>query len=119
MNTKRLHTASKRRRQVYLKKMTMAFAAMMIIAGLSISLGMGFVDAHANTLEEPVFHKYYKSIEITSGDTLWQIAEEYMNDDYDSIYDYIHELKEINNLASNDIHAGQYLTVAYYDTEFR
>ena len=39
--------------------------------------------------------------------------------DYDSIYDYIDEVMSINGLTSDQIHAGQYLTVAYYDTQAR
>ena len=38
---------------------------------------------------------------------------------YDSIYDYIDEVMSINGLTSDQIHAGQYLTVAYYDTQAR
>ena len=53
------------------------------------------------------------------GDTLWGIAKEYRGDDYDSIYDYIDEVMSINGLTSDQIHAGQYLTVAYYDTQAR
>ena len=42
-----------------------------------------------------------------------------MNEDYDSIYAYIDELKDINGLTSDGIQESQYLTVAYYDTAFR
>ena len=60
-----------------------------------------------------------KSIEIQSGDTLWGIAEEYMNEKDGSIIEYIDEVKEINGLKSDDIQDSQYLTIAYYDTAFR
>ncbi len=59
-------------------------------------------------------YKYFKSIEIQSGDTLWSIAEEYMSDDYESTADYIREVKFINNIESNRITTGNYLTVPYY-----
>ena len=58
--------------------------------------------------------KYYKTVEISSGDTLWNIAETYMDDNYDSVKDYVQELKEVNHLTSDVIQDGQYLTVAYY-----
>lgn len=48
-----------------------------------------------------------------------EFAKEYRGDDYDSIYDYIDEVMSINGLTSDQIHAGQYLTVAYYDTQAR
>lgn len=58
--------------------------------------------------------KYYRTVEITSGDTLWDIAETYMDDNYDSVKDYVQELKEVNHLTSDVIQDGQYLTVTYY-----
>lgn len=76
-------------------------------------------DAHGNLEEDPVSFKYYKSIEIQDGDTLWGIAEKYMDDEYDSVQDYIAELKEINQLVTDDIQSANYLTVVYYDTEFK
>lgn len=42
-----------------------------------------------------------------------------MSDDYASVYDYIEELKSVNGLTSDDIQEGHYLTVVYYDTEFK
>ena len=88
-----------------------------MIAGLSIALGSNLVSAHDKS-EQPE-QKFYKSIEIKEGDTLWGIAKEYRGDDFDSIYDYIDEVMSINGLTSDQIHAGQYLTVAYYDTQAR
>ena len=63
-------------------------------------------------------YKYYKSIEIQPGDTLWDIAESTMTSEYDSVQEYVQVLKEMNNLDSDDIQAGQYLMIAYNDTEF-
>ena len=117
-NTHRLHASAKRRRQVYIKKLLLCVTSLIIVACLSIAVGCNFAAAHDNSENTPVEHKYYKSIEIQAGDTLWDIAEEYMNDEYSSVYDYIWELKEMNQLESDHIHEGQYLTVAYYDTEF-
>lgn len=118
MKGHRLHTASKKRREVYIKKILICFMSVMIIACLSIGLGSNFAAAHDDTSEEPVEQKYYKSIELEYGDTLWDIAEEYMDDNYDSIYEYIDELKAINGLESDNIQESRYLTVAYY-SEFR
>lgn len=110
----------KRRRQVYLKKLFLCFITSAAVISLSIILGSNFAAAHSDRSDSPVEHKYYKSIEISYGDTLWSIAQEYMNDDYSSVSEYIYELKEINQLDSiDDIHASRYLTVVYYDTEFK
>ncbi|MGC4019624.1 MAG: LysM peptidoglycan-binding domain-containing protein [Muricomes sp.] len=74
--------------------------------------------AHGSREEQPVNFKYYKSIVIQSGDTLWDIAELYITDDYTSIPDYVDALKEMNSLNSDKIHAGQHLTIAYNDIQF-
>ncbi len=58
--------------------------------------------------------KLYKTIEICPGDSLWAIAEEYRDEHYDSLEDYIQDLKEINHLETDCIEEGNYLTVAYY-----
>jgi SOS regulatory protein LexA len=77
--------------------------------------GSGLVSAHDNVKDDPVRCKYYKSIQIHSGDTLWNIAEEYITEDYESVNAYITEVKKINKLSSDQIQDSQYLTVPYYD----
>lgn len=64
-------------------------------------------------------YTYYKSIEIKSGDSLWKIASENINDNYDSIPEYIQAIKKINNLDTDNIHSGQNLIIEYTDGEFR
>lgn len=63
-------------------------------------------------------YKYYKTIEVEDGDTLWNIADRYMGSDYKDKKTYIKEVMEMNQLGSeNQIYDGQQLTVAYYSTE--
>ncbi len=60
--------------------------------------------------------KYYKSIVVSDSDTLWSIAEEYMDDvHYGSIYEYIREVMQINRLTNDAIYADAHLIVPYYD----
>lgn len=113
MNTNRSYRTSKRRRQVYLKKVFLVVFAAVLVAGLSLFPGSVLVDAHDTN--ETVMYKYYKSIEIQEGDSLWSIAEDHMSEEYSSIHEYIDEVVEINNLNSTQIHEGQYLIVGYYD----
>lgn len=108
-------TTSRRKRSVHVKKLLIGFFSVILILGLSAYYGSGLVSAHGNAKEDPVRCKYYKSIQIHSGDTLWNIAEEYMDDDYESVNDYIGEVKKINKLSSDEIQDSQYLTVPYYD----
>lgn len=63
--------------------------------------------------------KYYKSITIEPGDSLWSIAKENMTEEYGSINDYIDEVCFINSLDGTQIHAGRSLTIPYYSAEFK
>ena len=61
--------------------------------------------------------KYFTNVTVEEGDTLWDLASEYMDENhYESIYEYIDELKHMNNMTSEDIFAGQNLVVTYYKT---
>ena len=109
----------KKRKQIAKRRMILLLAALFVITLGSVVFGTIFSKAK-NPSADIVQYKYYKSIEIKKGDSLWSIANEYCEDTYyDSIKDYVEELREINNLKSEKIHYGQRLIVAYYDCEFK
>lgn len=58
--------------------------------------------------------KYYTSVEVKAGDTLWQLADQYMTDDYSSKKEFIAEIVTINSLESEQIYSGCYLVIPYY-----
>ena len=60
--------------------------------------------------------KYYTSIEVQSGDTLWSIASDHITEEYCDMNAYIDEVCSINKISQNEIHAGQYLTIPYYSS---
>lgn len=89
-----------------------------LLTALSIALGVGMLagDNLANAYDSSLGladTKCYTSVELQDGDTLWTIAETYMDESYESVEAYIEELKEINQLQTSDIQKGCYLTVAY------
>ena len=55
----------------------------------------------------------FQTITVKPGESLWSIAEEYAEEGC-SIKAYISELKEMNNISSDRIYAGQRLLVTYY-----
>lgn len=59
-------------------------------------------------------YKYYTSIVIRKGDTLWSIAEEYMTEEYDGIEAYIWEIRRVNHISDDRIYTGQYLAIPRY-----
>lgn len=105
--------------KVLKRRLILSVVMLMLTIIGCLQFGQLSSDAHGNLKEDPVSFKYYKSIEIEDGDTLWGIAEEYMGDHYDSVPEYIAELKDINQLVTDDIQSAKYLTVVYYDSEFK
>lgn len=111
---KRDHT---RRRQ---KGITLSFPTIIAIFTLlfilgGVLLGSSWSEAKQSSaaVEYPVY-KYYTSIELEEGDTLWSIADTYATKGCQSKNDYIAEVKELNQIDENDIHSGQHLLIPYY-----
>ncbi|MBU3876757.1 LysM peptidoglycan-binding domain-containing protein [Faecalicatena sp. AGMB00832] len=90
-----------------------------LVFGACALFGNILSSAHAGNTESPARFKYYTSIEIQPGDTLWDIAKVYITEDYESVSEYVQALKEINSLDTDNIEAGQNLIVAYNDTKFK
>ena len=106
------------RRQQEMKKnfLILLMTVCLIVLG-SVSLN-GF-RSNAKDDSTEVSYKYYKSITITNDDTLWSIAEQYMDEDhYQSINDYINEVKNMNAMTDDVIHYGEHLIIPYYDSGF-
>ncbi|MEF9955453.1 MAG: LysM peptidoglycan-binding domain-containing protein [Clostridium sp.] len=77
--------------------------------------GHNLMNAMAEEQESPNYNKYYTSIVIQEGDSLWTIADKYKSHSGKSTEAYIKELKSMNQLGEDLIHAGNHLTVAYYE----
>ena len=56
---------------------------------------------------------HYKTIDITTGDTLWEIAKEYKVDDF-STTEYISIIKNFNNMKGDIIKTGQQIVIPIY-----
>lgn len=62
-------------------------------------------------------YKYYTSVRVEYGDTLWGIASNYRTEEYHSLQDYIDEIKALNGLQSDMIRSGQFLIIPYYSSD--
>ena len=113
---KQMRAKIKRRKQVAKQKMMLLLVTVFIITVGSIVFGSIFSSAN-NPERNFKQHKYYKSIVIEDGDSLWSIAEDYCTETCDDTRAYVNELKELNGLSSETIYEGQHLLVIYYDTE--
>lgn len=85
-----------------------------LIFTFAVSFGSFFSKAESSHLITEARSKYFTSIEIEQGDTLWEIALHYMSDEYPSAEAYIDEVMSLNSLHDDRICAGQFLMVPYY-----
>lgn len=94
------------------RQFTICISTLFIIIACCVVFGNLYSMAHdKNTYKDTC----YTSITIKQGDTLWSIAEKYMTDDYESVQQYIANIKDINGLISDDIQSGMNLVVTYND----
>ncbi len=80
-------------------------------------IGFSLVSGRGKALEQAAMERYYTSIEIQQGDSLWSIADKYCNNSGMTVKEYVKELKNINGLKEDIIHSGHYLTVMYSDLD--
>lgn len=116
MNERRIRNNRIRRQRERRKNIIMLVMAVCLAISLSFSIG-SFL-SNAKDCNAQTEYKYYASIPVEKGDTLWSIAEAHMGVQYNSVDDYIEELCQINSLDGESITAGMYLVVPYYSTEF-
>lgn len=96
----------------------------LIVAVIFITIGVIFgsdilASSNSNASIGQDSYKYYTSIEVKKGDTLWAIAETYISDEYNDREKYVEEVVALNDLQDTTIHTGQFLTVPYYASEFK
>ncbi|MEE1314598.1 MAG: LysM peptidoglycan-binding domain-containing protein [Faecalimonas sp.] len=116
---RRVRARCRREKEVARKKMILLFSVALCIVIGSIIGGSLFASAKGSSTDYDTRYKYYKSIVIEDGDSLWSIASEYYDMTKESKQDYIQELVSTNKLASDKIHTGQHLIVAYYDNQLK
>jgi LysM repeat protein len=81
---------------------------------LSVIFSVGFISKTVKAQKSIERIKLVTSVEVEKGDTLWSIASEYISDEYADMNEYIEEIRDSNNLASDEIHTGNFIIVPYY-----
>ena len=103
---------TRRAQKVQMEKRLIVVIGIIVIS-LGILLGSS-ISAFASAREKARIHKYYTSIQLRQGDSLWELAGEYASTDQ-SEQEFIDEVCEVNGISeSNILHSGQYLVVPYY-----
>lgn len=80
------------------------------------TIKLGTVSASADV---PDRYKYYTSIYVDRDDTLWEISQDYMSEEYTDIRDYIAEVKAINHLTADELQYGTTICIPYYSDELK
>lgn len=109
---------SKREAVVRRQKGILAIVFIVIVA-FGILLGSSMNTLASSDKDIASYNKYYVSIQVESGDTLWTIADEYVDGFNIEKADYIEEVCEINEISKDDIHAGDYIVVPYYSQDVK
>lgn len=109
---------NRRAHKVMVQKRVIALAGILIVS-LLILLGSSIRTFASSRNNEPL-HKYYTSIRIENGDSLWSLADQYT---VDGVYDrdaFIEETRSLNQLSDqNELHTGDYIVVGYYSTDVK
>lgn len=102
-----------RRRREMRKNFLLFVMTLCLIVTTSVAVSSFRSNAKNDDSKET--YKYYKSIVVSDNDTLWSIAETYMDEEhYESVYEYIREVMRINSLTNDAIYADAHLIVPYY-----
>lgn len=88
--------------------------AVIFVFGMSC-FGIAKLKVEAREPEPASYIRYYKSVYLEEGDSLWNLAKEYGTGSPITVEEYIQEIKEINGLREDTIHRGCYLTVVYFE----
>lgn len=107
-----LRLRRERRRKMLVMSVAVAATLCMVVI---CSAFYGAIKANASS-----GYKYYTDIVVEPGDSLWTLAEEYVDYDYyRDINCYINEVRSINHLEEESgLTAGQILIVPYYSAEY-
>lgn len=93
-----------------IKNMSRFLTSIVTIIVLTIILTLSITNTAFSTADLK-----YKTITISSGDTLWNIAEEVkensLNYSNKEIREIVYDLKQINNLKQSNLQVGQNLQI--------
>ena len=68
--------------------------------------------------KDPVY-RYYTAVTVRCNDTLWEIAQQHMTEEYSSVKAYMKDIMEVNNMKTDAVYYVQKLILPYYSTEVK
>ncbi len=111
---RRVRNLRRKRIQEMKQKLVILFVSIIFIMALGCVFGTILSDAKATEIN-PKPYKYFTSYTIQYDDTMWEIAQNYMDDEhYASVQDYISEVERMNHIDADNIKAGSTIMLPYY-----
>jgi len=83
----------------------MTIAILMFISAAGTAIGMN----QAESLTKP----FYTEIVVQSGDTLWELAQEF-GPDHKDVREVVYEICRINEISADSIYPGQTILIPEY-----
>ena len=105
---------TKKRRQV---QIIASMVGVVVLTVFILSMSAGKINAESDLSNHT--YKYFTTVYVEAGDSLWSIASEYATPEYSDLDMYIEEVKQLNDLKGIKLQHGSYLCVPYYGTEPR
>ncbi len=103
-----------RRKEMMRRRMRLTILTL-TIAMISLFTLSGF----SRPDESQEVFRYYTTVSVDRGDTLWSIAAEHENEVTPSMRTYMKEIRQINNMRGSKVTYGQKLVLPYYSTELQ
>lgn len=69
--------------------------------------------------EKAPVYRYYTAVTVRCNDTLWNIAQNYITEEYSSVKEYMKDIMKVNDMKTDAVYYGQKLIVPYYSTEVK
>ncbi len=110
---------NKIRRTRELRRNVLIFTLVSVFLILILSVTVGSIISKAQASDQETYYKYYTSIEIQAGDTLWSLAEDHAENALMTRTEFLNEVSRTNHLLNSDIREGEYLVIPYCSAEFK
>lgn len=95
----------------------------LLLAVLALAAGSGFLGGRmiltAQDKDAPVSYKYFTSVPVAEGDTLWSLSDAYTGGGQKERMAFMQEVIRTNHLLDEQLQAGDWLIIPYYSEEFR
>ena len=121
MSNIEIYRMKKRAEQRRRKKVFGKIIRLSVLAAFSLTLILFFILKSPVKAQEDgeTYFKYYNTVRVEKGDSLWGYAQLYSAGSGKSTEAYIDEVCSINHISKNaTLRTGTTLTVPYYSTEY-